>query len=48
MRWKGDIERHTGQDWKWAGQDRQSWKNMEEAYDQNWIEKVEINRYIDF
>lgn len=35
-RWRDDIQRRAGKNWMLAAQDRHSWREMEEAYVQEW------------
>lgn len=39
MRWVDDLKRHTGLAWKRIAQNRIRWKELGEAYIQNWIEE---------
>lgn len=36
-RWRDDIQKIAGKNWMRAAMDRQKWKNMEEAYIQEWM-----------
>ena len=38
-RWVDDIRETAGRNWMRQARDRQAWKNMEEAYIQEWMEK---------
>lgn len=36
-RWRDDLQKIAGKNWMLAAQNRQTWKQMEEAYVQEWI-----------
>lgn len=36
-RWRDDIQRHAGKNWMYTAQERTAWKQMEEAYVQEWM-----------
>ncbi|XP_037294379.1 uncharacterized protein LOC115454908 [Manduca sexta] len=38
-RWTDDIIRTAGKDWMRKAQDRASWRNMEEAFTQHWVDE---------
>lgn len=36
IRWRDDIQRHPGRNWRGTAQDKLLWRQLEEVYDQEW------------